>query len=427
MPDVVTTPRRNPMPRALGWLAIPLAALVACSPGPSPAGPTPSPSAGAASPAASVDAAAVYAAIAAQVEAIRGLEPKGDVAPVLLDETQLRANLTADFDTDNPTAQITASEQVLVTLGLLPVGTSLRQAYLDLQAGQVAGYYSPDRDQLFVVSRSGAIGATQRVTYAHEFTHQLQDQNFDLSKLGLDATDQGDRSLARLSLVEGDAVATQTAWMSTNLTPQDIAAVFADASDPAAVAALEHAPAILRTTSLSPYTDGFAFVGTLKGRGGEAAVNAAFADPPDSTEQILHPEKYLTRERPIAVTLPAHLETSLGAGWSATAQDTLGELVLREWLVEGGVQTTTAATAAAGWGGDRLELLTGPNGDLALGLVTTWDTAADAAEFALAAGQALSHVHGESRLSMPAAAATVRVVIATTSGELQDLLGALGG
>ena len=423
MPVHLRKPRRHPGHPTLGWLAIPLAALVACSPGPTPSA-TASPSGDAATPAASVDAAAVYAAIAAQVEAIRGLRPEGDVAPVLLDEAQLRANLTADFDKDNPAAQITASERILTTLGLLPVGTSLRQAYLDLQAGQVAGYYSPDRDQLFVVSRSGGIGATQRVTYAHEFTHQLQDQNFDLSTLGLDATDQGDRSLARLSLVEGDAVATQTAWMTANLTAQDIAAILADASDPAAVAALEHAPAVLRATSLSPYTDGFAFVGTLKGSGGEAAVNAAFADPPDSMEQILHPDKYLAREQPVTVTLPAHLEAGLGAGWSVTAQDTLGELLLREWLVEGGVPAATAATAAAGWGGDRLELLTGPNGDVALGLVTTWDSPADGAEFALAAGQALSHVHGESRLSIPAGGATVIVLVATTTAELQDLVGA---
>ena len=425
MPDDLATPRRHARHRSLGWLALPLAALVACSPGPTPA-PTPSPSSGAATPAASVDAAAVYAAIAAQVEAIRGLRPKGDVAPVLLDEAQLRANLTADFDKDNPAAQISASERVLTTLGLLPVGTSLRQAYLDLQAGQVAGYYSPDRDQLFVVSRSGGIGATQRVTYAHEFTHQLQDQNFDLSKLGLGATDQGDRSQARLSLVEGDAVATQTAWMTTNLSAQDIATILADAADPAAVAALEHAPAVLRATSLSPYTDGFAFVGTLKGSGGEAAVNAAFADPPDSMEQILHPDKYLARERPVAVTLPAHLETGLGAGWSVTAQDTLGELLLREWLVEGGVPAATAATAAAGWGGDRLELLTGPAGDVALALVIAWDTPADAAEFSWAADAAIGHVHGVARLTTTAGSSTVSIGIATTAQELSDLTGALG-
>jgi hypothetical protein len=420
MPGLTRTPSRRHA-RELAWLAIPLAALVACSPTPSVA-PTAGPTA---TPEASVDAAAVYAAIAAQVEAIRGLQPKGDVAPVLLDDAQLRANLTADFDTDNPAPQLAASEAILTALGLLPVGTSLRQAYLDLESGQVAGYYSPDRDQLFVVSRSGGIGATQRVTYAHEFTHQLQDQNFDLGSLHLDATDQSDRSLARLSLVEGDAVETQTTWMSTNLTAQDLAQLLADASDPAAMAAIERAPAVLRTTSLTPYTAGLAFVDRLKASGGEAAVNAAFVDPPDSMEQVLHPDKYLTRERSLAVALPAHLERALGTGWSATSQDTLGELLLREWLVEGGVAAPTAAAAAAGWGGDRLELLDGPNGDVALAVVTAWDTPADASEFATAANEALPHVNGVSRVAAVAGSTTVRFAIATNAAELQDLLDAL--
>ena len=81
------------------------------------------------------------------------------------------------------------SEDLLSTLGLLPEGSSLRQATLDFQAGQVAGYYSPDKDELFVVSRTGqTVGPVERVTYAHEFTHQLQDQNFDLDSLDTTAS-----------------------------------------------------------------------------------------------------------------------------------------------------------------------------------------------------------------------------------------------
>lgn len=329
-------------------------------------------------------AAEQYAAIRTQVEQIRGLQPTGAVDPVTIDETQLRANLGAEFDSSNTGADIRNAEDELITLGLLPKGSSLRTLTLDLETGQVAGYYSPEKKQLFVVSRSGTLGGAELVTYAHEFTHQLQDQRLELSALDLDVHDQADRSLARLALVEGDAVSVQSTWMTENLSPQQLGEVMSAAMDPAALKALSDAPRYLRETALFPYNDGFAFVSGLLTQGGYAAVDAAFKDPPASTEQILHPAKYLKHEPPIAVKLPAKLAATLGAGWSLAAEDTLGEEVLRIWL-EGVLSTPDAAAAAAGWGGDRLALLRGPNGAVAIALRTEWDTPADAAEFLAAA------------------------------------------
>jgi len=370
----------------------------ACSPSPSPTAtatgtppavtPAPSQLASSGGPPASIDASA-YSAIAQAVERIRGLTPKADVTPVLIDEATLRTNLMADYDQTNPPALVRQTEQLLSMIGLLPPGTSLRQATIDLQSGQVLGYYSPERDQLFVVSRGGTVGALERVTYSHEFTHQLQDQNFDLATLKLDATDQSDRSLARLALVEGDAVSSQATWMQTNLTAAEIGEVLAASSDPAALAALQNAPAILRATSLFPYSEGYAFAASLIAQGGYDAVNRAFKDPPASTEQVIHPEKYAAHEAPIPVAVAPTLPAKLGPGWAVTSSDTLGELLLRTWLVEGKVESGAAARAAAGWGGDRVELLTGPAG-VAVAILTAWDTAKDADEFEAVAPGALT-------------------------------------
>lgn len=336
--------------------------------------------------------AEVFAEIRAAVEQIRGLQPVAAVDPVTIDEAQLRRNLEAEFDATYTPEQVKESEELLMELGLIPIGSSLRQLTLDLQAGQVAGYYSPERDALFVVNRTGVIGPVDEATYAHEFTHQLQDQRFNLDALGLDATDQSDRSLGRLGLVEGDATSVQTTWMTTNLTAAELGELLRAALDPQAIAALNNAPAYLRDTATFPYQDGFAFVGRLLANGGYAAVDAAFADPPDSSEQILHPEKYLAREAPIQVGLPKSVPESLGTGWSEAGRDTLGELILRIWLTEGGVPAADARTAAAGWGGDRLALYRGPAGAMALLLRSEWDTAADAAEFAAAARTALARL-----------------------------------
>ena len=367
-------------------------------------------------------AAEQYADIRAQVEQIRGLQPTSSVEPVTIDATQLRANLEAQFDASNTPADVKNAEDELITLGLLPAGASLRGMTLDLEAGQVAGYYSPQDKQLFVVSRSGGLGGVELVTYAHEFTHELQDQRLGLSGLGLNGHDQGDRSLGRLALVEGDAISVQTTWMTDFLSPQQLGEVMGAALDPVALKALSDAPRYLRETSLFPYNDGLLFVDRLLATGGYAAVDAAFRDPPDSTEQILHPAKYLTREAPIAVSVPAKIASALGPGWSIAIEDTLGEEVLRIWL-EQVLSTPDAATAAAGWGGDRLVLLRGPNGALALGLRTAWDTPADADEFFAGATQTKTGLDLDASLEHEAGSTVVTLAIGAGNAQLVGALG----
>ncbi|HEX4898703.1 MAG TPA: hypothetical protein VFV53_10135 [Candidatus Limnocylindrales bacterium] len=353
-------------------------------------GSSPSPGAGS-SPSPAADAIEVYRAIAADVVAIRGLDAPDRIDPRVIDADELRANLEADFEKSNPAAQILIGERVYKALGLLPEDASLEQIYLDLQGSQVIGYYDPAVDELFIVSRSGSLGAIERVTYAHEFTHELQDEAFDLESLGLeDAFDEGDRALGILGLVEGDAVSAQTTWMIEHLSPAELGEVAAAGADPEMLAILARTPAILLETSLFPYQAGAAFVSTLLGGGGYDAVNAAYDRLPESTEQVLHPEKYVAGEAPVDVEVPPDLAATFGAGWSLDAQDTLGELQLRIWLREGGLKGDVARLAAEGWGGDRAALLSVEGtGDVVV-LVTEWDTTADAAEFRSAAADAVA-------------------------------------
>ncbi len=384
--------------------------------------PAPPPSA---SPAASqVSAAEIYARIRSQVEVIRGLQPTNDVDPVTIDAAQLRTNLETEFDKENTVDALRFSEETLIALGLLPPGSSLRKLTLDFSAGQVAGYYSPDRKQLFVVSRSGALGPAEEVTYAHEFTHQLQDQTFDLSKLGLDSANQSDRALAQLAVVEGDAVSVQTRWTVENLTAEELGQLLTASLDPAAIDALRNAPPYLRDTALFPYQDGFAFVSSRIAAGGYSAVDAVFADLPKSTEQVLPPEKYAAGEAPVEVKLPADLAAKMGAGWKVAGEDTLGELILQLWLTGNGVTAATARMAAAGWGGDRLALLRGPSGDLRVGFRSGWGTAGDAEEFAAAATAALGELG--STYGITHADGSKTVIFALGDGA-DRLLRALGG
>jgi len=365
-----------------------------------------------------VSAAEIYAGIRSQVEAIRGLQPTKDVDPVTIDAAQLRTNLETEFDKENAVDALRFSEDTLITLGLLPPDSSVRKLTLDFEAGQVAGYYSPDRKELFVVSRSGALGPAEEVTYAHEFTHQLQDQTFDLSKLGLDSANQSDRALAQLAVVEGDAVSVQTRWTAENLTAEELGQLLTASLDPAAIEALRNAPPYLRDTALFPYQDGFAFVSNRIGAGGYSAVDAVFADLPESTEQVLHPEKYAAREMPVKVKLPAELAATLGAGWKNAGEDTLGEFILQTWLTVNGVSGATAREATAGWGGDRLELLRGPNGATTVFLETVWDNVLDAAEFAAAAKTAIAEIRPEGMVVFVEQAPRVYVTLGAGAGEI---------
>lgn len=393
-------------------------ALAACdTPAPSgpasgqpTAGPTP---AGSARP-----IAEVYAEIRSQVEAIRGFQPTADVEPVTIDEQQLLENFTTEFDKAQTPQQLLDGQDLLIALGLLPPGSSLRQLSLDFSAGQIAGYYDPVKDELFVVSRGTAPGPAEEVTYAHEYTHQLQDQNTDLDALDLDALDQSDRALAMHAIVEGDATSVQSTWMLANLTSKELGDVLAAGLDPDAIEALRNAPRYLRETTTFQYEDGLALVTRLLADGGYDAVTNAIADPPVSTEQVLHPDKYLQREAPMVVDFADDFAAVLGTGgWKEAGRDTLGELILRIWLRENGSTLAEARTAAAGWGGDRVIFLRGPGG-VGVVLSTKWDTPGDANEFAAAARIAVGGLAAGGHVFQTAGSASVLVAI----GAVADLL-----
>ncbi len=142
-------------------------------------------------------------------------------------------------------------------------------------------------------------------------------------------------------------------------------------------------PPILRAASIFPYVQGLQFVLALQASGGWTAVDAAFARPPDSTEQILHPDKYRRNEGPVTVAPAGRIADRMGTGWRVRLEDSMGELRLRVWLQEvAGLSESEAIEGATGWGGDRVLLLEGPSKAWGVLLRTVWDADADASEFA---------------------------------------------
>ena len=404
-------------------LSIVVAGCGIFGPAPSAAGPT-------ASPTTPPDPAIVYATIEEQVRTIRGLEELVAVEPRILDAAALTDYVKEQFRKDNPADLVEANERLLKVLGLFPADASLADLYIGLLSSQVAGLYNPKDKALYVVSRSGALGPAEKTTFAHEYTHALQDQNFGLDKLNLDATGDGDGAIARLSLVEGDATLLMSLWQIDNLTQAEIIRLLAESLNPALTGPLEAMPAVLRESLLFPYTSGLTFTQRLHADGGWAAVDAAFAKPPASTEQVIHPEKYEGNEKPMVVDLPDDLAARMGTGWSLGLEDTLGEFQLKVWLANAADGAATeqgdATKAAAGWGGDRVALLYGPGGATAAVIDSQWDSPSDAAEFAAQAELVVASVADAGEVLAPAGGTSVRVILAPSDDVVSRLSIALG-
>ena len=397
------------------------------APSPSPAiSPVPSTSPSAAATPV-VDPAALYRTIEDQVVAIRGLKPKAAVSPTVLDDAGIKKLINDSFRKDNPPELMAANERILQALGLLPAEASLTDLYISLLGSQVAGLYSPDDKKLYVVSKSGGLGATEKVTFSHEFTHALQDQNFDIGSLRLDEIGQGDRSFARLSLVEGDATLVMSHWEIQNLTQAELGEILSAAGSDESLKVLLAMPPILRESLLFPYTMGLGFVQGMQAQGGWDAVNKAFVQPPDSTEQILHPDKYFAHEVPVPVTFPKTLASGLGAGWKVGLEDSFGEFQMQVWLKQNTtVPAAAAIDAAAGWGGDRVAALNGPDGAWAVVFKAVWDTAADAAAFETVATPIVEKLADPAGL-VPGAGGRERwVLVASDQDVLQTLAATLG-
>jgi hypothetical protein len=232
---------------------------------------------------------------------------------------------------------------------------------------------------MFVLGDQGGFGPAERMTYAHEFNHALQDQHFDLNRIAPRHSDSNDRSLAVHAVIEGDAVMLQTLWAQASLSPDDLIQVARGAAG--AGDSLARVPLVVRTELLFPYVDGFSFVRQTYRHSSNSysAVDALLQNPPESTAQVLHPDKYLNHVHPVRVELPA-LAAQLGPEWRAVGSGVLGELDTQILLEQWGSTHTDASRVASGWSGDQWQLVE-KDGRAAIVVKSSWETPAAANEF----------------------------------------------
>src|SRR4051794_39760565 len=331
--------------------------------------------------------------IATETATLRELPPLAEIDDVVITRAELEAMLPSLIAEDLDPEEVKAEARALAALGLIPGGLDLLDLDEKLLGEQAAGFYDPIKHEMFVVSDNGDKLGAAEYFYSHEVVHALQDAYLDPEDLLEDQSDMnGDESLAALALIEGDAVAGSNEYLAQH--PGLALDLLREAQIDFPV--LESAPAAVGVTLVFPYSSGLEFVDRLRGEGGWDAVDAAYQDVPASTEQILHPTKYLQRDRPVTLELPDASDV-LGKNWRLVSEETLGELqtaILLANLPPGeGVSMVTgsialpeaARNAAAGWDGDRYALWEDPQTrQEVLVWRTAWDTPDDARAFSRA-------------------------------------------
>ena len=319
-----------------------------------------------------------------RVEEIRDLRFRALPRPAEVSPKEAQRDGLEDLDRSYPAAKRKADEEVLKLLGLLEPDVDLRDVSASIFGEGVAGYYDPRTKRLRVVKGAQTENRfLNEITLAHELTHALEDQRF---KLDLeDTSGSDDAALANLSLVEGSATAVMFSYAERYLSLEEtLGGLFASLGQDTG-----DLPPFIEAQLIFPYIQGQKFVERLYATGGGSwsLVNSAYRfRPPASSEQILHPDKYLQVEQPARVRLDARP----GDGWRRLAAGTWGEWATGELLAN--------PRAAEGWGGDRYELWQRGDGDCqapcrdrdALVMRWRWDTRAAAERFEAALREWLS-------------------------------------
>lgn len=316
--------------------------------------------------------------IASAVAQIRELEFKKKVSPELLTAEDLKQRVQKQFAVDNPEKEIEELDKVLTAFGLVEPNEDLYEILVAVHSEQVAGFYDTKSKNLVVGGNASNPTPLDRVLLAHEYTHALTDQHYDLTYFDkLSEGRKDDEALAYLALIEGDATVMMGTYAQQFLTPSELQGFF-DESSQAPTDALDKAPSVIRRSLLFPYEQGVLFVRAILEKGGTAALNKAYKDPPSSTEQILHTSKYTgTRDDPVAVEVP-NLAREMGSGWKNLEGGGIGEFDIR-LLVDQFRNRSDAERAGEGWDGGRFVAADSSKGTL-VATITAWDSESEARE-----------------------------------------------
>ncbi len=348
--------------------------------------------------------AALMQRIETEVSDIRGLESQGPVTHYVVSRSAVRPILEGNFLANGGSREVIDDQaRVLSALGLIKPTYDMYTNALNGLTDSLGGFYFPWSKELYVIGSH--FGGVEHFIYSHEFAHALVDQHYDIGAQGVypECLSNADRCQAIQALVEGDATLVMGLWLNQYAGPKD----YQDIENyiaPQSTLPEQYPPPYAVLDGQFAYLAGLEFVQSLHARGNWPEVNKAYTRWPESTEQILHPEKYRAGEKPQELAAPA-LDQVLGEGWRKLGEDTLGEWTTYLLLgygadAEAMLEDNVALSAARGWGGDRYQVYYQDEAEgTALAAVWSWDSAQDASQFQRALTEHLGARFREASLS----------------------------
>jgi hypothetical protein len=327
-----------------------------------------------------------------EVQRLRGVHATMEVQRAVRTRAELRDDVLRLIDEEYTPEELDAQNRLLRTLRLLEPDQDYISLMIDLLEDQVAGFYD-HRSKTFYLMREGD-AALQEPVMSHELYHAVQDQIWGIERVqGPGASRISDLGLARSALIEGDALAVMMQYMLGEmvqvLDSPFVGAMLSGAVPSGATAGGVVVPDFMWQQLVYPYTYGLSFVLAVGGEGrGWRAVDRIYFDPPHSTEQVLHPSRYLERDEPTWL----EFDSWEADGGEVLLEDILGEFMLRTVLRQmlgRAVSAQAVERAAEGWDGDRLRLrVWGDDTERErLTWLTVWDSEADAQQFARVAAR----------------------------------------
>ncbi len=324
--------------------------------------------------------APIWANVEGNVNEIRGLAALAPIEPILLTRAELKQRLQADFFYTEEDAQ--RDVLVMHAFDFLPRDFDLYRLTHRYLGDSLIGFYDPATKEFVVLSDDKEVNPLEQWVFAHEFMHALQDQHFQLSLI-TDTTLSSETNLAIRALAEGEAELVQEIYIEQGFFTQEELIDIFNLISRTRQREVPNIPSVIINSFLFPYTVGRDYAETLYLQNGWEGLNVAWQNLPQSTEHIIHPDRYLAGDLPEIVALPPLTDT-LGIGWTRLEEATLGEFLLREYLGQQ-LDETEVETAATGWGGDRYAVYWHQdNEELVMVLRQTWDTPADKDQYEMA-------------------------------------------
>jgi hypothetical protein len=342
--------------------------------------------------------------IAQQVEEYRGLKFKKPFRRRLIHRDQVKTFMRRDMEREMPKEEMDKMVRVMSEFGLIRRDADILEMFEGFMEAGAAAFYKPNTGTFYLIEGKNDRG--DRPIVFHELIHALEDQHFDLTKMQTAFEGDSDAGMGIKGLVEGSADYMQERYHKDN--PEDVQAMMAaqmagDGVQRQMQMMQEVPPFLIAAMGLYPYKNGSAYLTALE-LADTAALDEIFRNPPVSTEQVLHPEKYGV-DFPHKITAP-DLEAALGDGWEVLDDDSMGELFcglllttnrfdpklksnmpvlmgVMDMRTQGVGFKGKIKKAVEGWDGDRYTAAVHDDGEsVCVAWASVWDSEDDAKEFA---------------------------------------------